>query len=151
MISSTTKYQISVQNLKNIIDVNGKKLNGAPFTIRSKKTGKDYTFKISQVSFMERNYLHISVETQYMNFKYLGWFKDGNIVKKNKDKNITEVITTPSAQAVGWLLRQLRDNKISNLESSVDVFHLGKCLKCGKTLTDSNSIESGFGPVCRYN
>jgi len=40
-------------------------------------------------------------------------------------------------------------NNFDNLNQSVDIFHLGKCLKCGKTLTDSNSIEVGFGPVCR--
>lgn len=143
------KHSISAENLKNLINTEGKKLNGAPFTVRSKKTGKDFTFKISQVPFKSSNYIHIKVETEYLNFKYLGWLKDGNVVKKNKDTNVNEVVNTPAGQAVSWFLRQLFNNQYDTLNSNVDIFHLGKCLKCGKTLTDANSIEVGFGPVCR--
>ncbi len=144
-----SKYAISAESLKHFINNEGKKLNGAPFTIRSKKSGKDYTFKVSQVPFKNSNYIHIKVETEYLNFKYMGWFKDGKIVKKNKDTNTNEVVNTPAGEAVSWFLRQMFSNNFNNLNQSVDIFHLGKCLKCGKTLTDSNSIEVGFGPVCR--
>ncbi len=50
-----SNYSISAENLKHFINNEGKKLNGAPFTIRSKKSGKDYTFKISQVPFKDNN------------------------------------------------------------------------------------------------
>ena len=138
-----SKYSISAENLKHFINNEGKKLNGAPFTIRSKKSGKDYTFKISQVPFKDNNYIHIKVETEYLNFKYMGWYRDGKIINKKLEVN------TPASQAVSWFLRQMFSNNFDNLNQSVDIFHLGKCLKCGKTLTDSNSIEVGFGPVCR--
>jgi hypothetical protein len=138
-----SSYSISAENLRHFIDNDGKKLNGAPFTIRSKKSGKDYTFKISQVPFKDNNYIHIKVETEYLNFKYMGWYKSGKIINKKVEVN------TPASQAVSWFLRQMFSNNFDNLNQSVDIFHLGKCLKCGKTLTDSNSIEVGFGPVCR--
>lgn len=138
-----SNYSISAENLKHFINNEGKKLNGAPFTIRSKKSGKDYTFKISQVPFKDNNYIHIKVETEYLNFKYMGWYRDGKIINKKLEVN------TPASQAVSWFLRQMFSNNFDNLNQSVDIFHLGKCLKCGKTLTDSNSIEVGFGPVCR--
>jgi len=138
-----SKYSISAENLKHFINNEGKKLNGAPFTIRSKKSGKDYTFKISQVPFKDNNYIHIKVETEYLNFKYMGWYRDGKIINKKLE------VDTPASQAVSWFLRQMFSNNFDNLNQSVDIFHLGKCLKCGKTLTDSNSIEVGFGPVCR--
>jgi hypothetical protein len=138
-----SNYSISAENLKHFINNEGKKLNGAPFTIRSKKSGKDYTFKISQVPFKDNNYLHIKVETEYLNFKYMGWYRDGKIINKKLEVN------TPASQAVSWFLRQMFSNNFDNLNQSLDIFHLGKCLKCGKTLTDSNSIEIGFGPVCR--
>jgi len=138
-----SKYSISAENLKHFINNEGKKLNGAPFTIRSKKSGKDYTFKISQVPFKDNNYIHIKVETEYLNFKYMGWYRDGKIINKKLEVN------TPASQAVSWFLRQMFSNNFDNLNQSLDIFHLGKCLKCGKTLTDSNSIEVGFGPVCR--
>jgi len=69
-----TKHPISAENLVHLINKEGKKLSGAPFTIRSKKTGKDYTFKVSQAFFNNNNYLHLKVETQYLHFKYLGWY-----------------------------------------------------------------------------
>ncbi len=138
-----SKYSISAENLKHFINNEGKKLNGAPFTIRSKKSGKDYTFKISQVPFKDNNYIHIKVETEYLNFKYMGWYRDGKIINKKLE------VDTPASQAVSWFLRQMFSNNFDNLNQSLDIFHLGKCLKCGKTLTDSNSIEVGFGPVCR--
>ncbi len=138
-----SNYSISAENLKHFINNEGKKLNGAPFTIRSKKSGKDYTFKVSQVPFKNSNYIHIKVETEYLNFKYMGWYRDGKIINKKLEVN------TPASQAVSWFLRQMFSNNFDNLNQSVDIFHLGKCLKCGKTLTDSNSIEVGFGPVCR--
>jgi len=138
-----SNYSISAENLKHFINNEGKKLNGAPFTIRSKKSGKDYTFKISQVPFKDNNYIHIKVETEYLNFKYMGWYRDGKIINKKLE------VDTPASQAVSWFFRQMFSNNFDNLNQSVDIFHLGKCLKCGKTLTDSNSIEVGFGPVCR--
>ena len=138
-----SKYSISAENLKHFINNEGKKLNGAPFTIRSKKSGKDYTFKVSQIPFKNSNYIHIKVETEYLNFKYMGWYRDGKIINKKLEVN------TPASQAVSWFLRQMFSNNFDNLNQSLDIFHLGKCLKCGKTLTDSNSIEVGFGPVCR--
>lgn len=138
-----SNYSISAENLKHFINNEGKKLNGAPFTIRSKKSGKDYTFKVSQVPFKDNNYIHIKVETEYLNFKYMGWYRDGKIINKKLE------VDTPASQAVSWFLRQMFSNNFDNLNQSLDIFHLGKCLKCGKTLTDSNSIEVGFGPVCR--
>jgi len=146
----STKYKISAEHLSNMIDTEGKKLNGAPFTVKSKKTGKDYTFKVSQVPFNGHNYIHIKTEREYLNFNYTGYFRDGNIVRKNKETNKTEVVNTPAAEAAAWLLRQLKEKKFGNLSASVEIYHLGKCLKCGKTLTDSESIEIGFGPICRH-
>jgi hypothetical protein len=73
----------------------------------------------------------------------MGWYRDGKIINKKLE------VDTPASQAVSWFLRQMFSNNFDNLNQSVDIFHLGKCLKCGKTLTDSNSIEVGFGPVCR--
>lgn len=146
-----SNHKISAQNLSSFIDTNNKRLNGAPFTIRSKKTGKDYTFKISQIPFMGKNYLHIKVETEYLNFRYMGYYREGLIFRKNKTTKKTESVETPASKAISWFLRQLKANQLNILESSVDIFHLGKCLKCGKPLTDSVSIENGIGPVCRNN
>lgn len=143
-------HEISPEHLSSMFVADGdKKLNGAPFTIRSKKTMKDFTFKISQKPFKGYPYLHVSVEKGYLDFGYMGYFRDGNIVKKNKLNGTTEIVRTPAAEAVSWLLRQLKAGKYADLKNNIQLFHTGHCLKCGKTLTDAISITSGFGPICR--
>jgi hypothetical protein len=38
--------------------------------------------------------------------------------------------------------------KLKNLPDFIEVWHEGKCGKCGRTLTVPSSIESGIGPEC---
>lgn len=122
----------------------GKKLNGAPFTVRSKRTGKDYTFVVAQKPYNGHNYLHVSVETEYLDFQYLGYFRNGNILRKGGVP-----VESPSAVAIAWVLKQVFGGNVPALEANVDIFHMGSCAKCGKPLTDATSIEIGLGPVCR--
>jgi hypothetical protein len=126
-----------------------KKSNGAPFTIKSKKTGKDYTFKISQMIFNGNPYLHVKVENGYLNFSYLGYYRDGKLFKRDKATGKLNQVESQSANAVAWLLKLILSEKYNTIDTNVEIYHLGSCLKCGKTLTDSFSIETGFGPVCR--
>ncbi len=121
-----------------------KESNGAPITVKSKVSGKDYTFKLARKYFKEREYLHVNVETQYFDFKYLGYYRNGEIVKKG------EVVSSPSAVAIGWVLRNIEKNRMGVVENGVEIMHIGKCIKCGKPLTDVTSIEIGLGPVCRH-
>lgn len=136
------RHRISASSLHNFIGGEAKKVNGAPFTVVSKKTGKEYTFKISQIVFKGFPYLHFRVESGYLNFSYLGYYRNGKVWSKKG------AVNTPSAEAVGWLFRNLESKNFSLLDASIEVYHLGSCLRCGRTLTDSESIRSGFGPVC---
>lgn len=47
----------------------------------------------------------------------------------------------PSARAWAWLMRNME-------HPGVEVWHEGKCSKCGRALTDPESIVRGLGPVC---
>ena len=143
-------HSISPRNLVSMFTTDGKRASGGVFTVRSKETGKDYTFRIAQVPFKGFPYLHIKVEKGYMDFAYMGYFRDGGIVKKDRLTGTTVRVDTPAASAISWLLRMLKAGEYTKLERSIDVFHLGKCLKCGRALTDAVSIETGFGPVCRH-
>jgi len=122
----------------------GKKLKGAPFTVRSKRTGKDYTFLVSQKAFKGFNYVFISVEVEYLRFERLGYFRNGRILRKGG-----VVVETPAAVAAAWVLNQVFSGNITALEENVEIFHMGSCAKCGKPLTDATSIEVGLGPICR--
>lgn len=120
-----------------------KNVNGASFTLVSNESGKDYTYKISRSEWKGKFYTHIKVETQYLDFKYLGSYFMGKITRKR------EVVKTPSAIAINWVLNKVVQEKFELLEKSVTLLHLGKCVRCGKTLTDAESIRHGLGAVCR--
>lgn len=49
------------------------------------------------------------------------------------------------AYAFTWFWFHLRENKISD---SIEVWHEGRCGRCGRKLTVPSSIEHGIGPEC---
>jgi hypothetical protein len=116
---------------------------GAEFTAKSLRTNKDFTFQISRNEFQGKWYTHLYVETEYLNFQHLGTYLNGKVFKKR------QVVETPSAIAIGWILAKVEEGKTDLVDANVQITHLGKCLRCGRTLTDATSIEIGLGPVCR--
>ena len=133
-------HKISSTIIHTLLITTGK---GGAFTIRSNRTGKDYTFKISRSEFKGKTYTHVFVEQGYMKFRHLGCFHTGYIFKSGV------VVITPAAEAAAWLLNQVSYGRFEFIDSRVGIFHLGKCLRCGKVLTDATSIEAGLGPICR--
>jgi hypothetical protein len=116
--------------------------NGADFTIKSLKTGKDYTYAISRSVFKGKWYTHVKVEKSYQEFIRLGTYFNGKITQKGK------LVDSPSAIAIAFVLHKVEEGKIAFLDANVEVMHTGNCLRCGRTLTDAQSIERGLGPVC---
>lgn len=137
------KTIIASQNLSAIFGA--KQNNGGSFTVVSKKTGKDYTFKVANKSWNGKTYTHVSVETQYLDWSYLGTFFNGKIFNKR------QVVSTPSAIAIGWLLTNVQQGNFIKLDESVEILHLGNCIRCGRTLTDAESIKRGLGSECAKN
>ena len=117
--------------------------HGSEFTIKSLRTGKDYTYKISRSLFKGNWYTHVKVETEYQNYIRLGFFSHGKIINKG------QIIDSASAKAIAWTLDNVKKKNFNLLDNSIEVFHTGSCLVCGKKLTDANSIEIGLGPICR--
>jgi hypothetical protein len=116
--------------------------SGADFTIKSLKTGKDYTFALSRSQFKGKWYTHVKVETGYLQFTRLGSYFDGKVFNKG------QVVNSPSALAIAFVLKKVEEGKIEFLDSNIEVMHKGCCLRCNRPLTDAKSIERGLGPVC---
>ena len=135
------KHQIDSSVILDILktETNGK---GGEFTIKSIKTNKEYTYKINRTLFLNKWYSHIFVETNYLDYTYLGSYSNGVITNK-KIINIS-----PSAIAIAYIFNCLEKGLFDYVNKRVEVYHLGKCIKCGKKLTDSNSIKIGLGPTC---
>jgi hypothetical protein len=134
IISSSALYEV----------INREKNNkGADFTIRSKKTGKDYTYSISRSLYNGNWYTHVKVETEYLKFVRLGTYFKGSIRHKGN------MVDSPSAIAIAYILAKVETKAFDFLDSVTEVMHTGRCLVCSKTLTDADSIAVGLGPVCR--
>ena len=72
-------------------------------------------------------------------YQFLGTIFAGQKYFHGKKSPISE--DAPSAKAFAWLWR--------NLDSEdAEVWHAGKCGRCGRLLTDPESIERGLGPKC---
>lgn len=53
----------------------------------------------------------------------------------------------PSVKAFRWLLKCIEADRFS----SIEFWHEGRCGRCGRRLTDPESIASGFGPECIHH
>lgn len=53
----------------------------------------------------------------------------------------------PSVLGFGWFVAQLRRNDAEKL-GQVEFWHEGRCGRCGRLLTDPESIARGLGPEC---
>lgn len=137
------KTIIKAENLSAIFGA--KQNNGGSFTVKSKKTGKDLTFKIANKSWKGNTYTHVSVEVGYLEFQYLGIYFNGKIFHKK------QLVKTQSADVIAWLIMHVQNGNFDKLNNSVEVMHLGNCIRCGKTLTDAQSIERGLGSECAKN
>ena len=116
---------------------------GGAFTMKSLLTGKDYTFKIRKSLWNNKYMLHCYIETQYMKFKYLGNYKNGQIWRNNT------IVDTKPAKGLSWIINKAINNQTETVQAQVQILHLGKCIRCGRTLTDSESILTGMGSFCR--
>lgn len=75
---------------------------------------------------------------------YVGMYKDKSfrLTKKSKFP-----ITSPIVKGVAFILKLMLKPDYS--DERMHLFHEGVCARCGRPLTNPDSIEIGMGPVCR--
>jgi len=133
--------QISSKVLDSLV-LREKQSKGGVFTVKSKKTGKEFSYKIGRSEFNGYWFTHVKVEQGTQMFRYLGWYKDGKLLKKKQE------VKTPAAVAISAVLKMVENGKFEWLDEKMELYHEGRCLTCGRPLTDSESIKRGIGPVC---
>ena len=138
--STKSKSVISSKSISALFE--DKNIKGGVFTIKSLKTNTEFTYSISRSEFNKKWYTHVNVEMGYLNFNRLGTYINGKITNKGS------LVNTPSAQAIAFVLKAVEDKRFDWLDSVMNTYHIGKCIRCGKELTDSQSIELGLGPIC---
>jgi len=134
--------QVNPESLNQVLR-STKRNKGGNLTVLSKASKKEFTYRIARSEFKDKWYTQVYVETQYLQFRHLGVFKEGGIFKAG------QAVTTPAALGAGWLLKHCEQGNYGLINAQAEIYHTGSCLKCGKELTDSESIKAGLGPVCR--
>lgn len=120
----------------------------ATFTLRSKKTGKHFTYRVRRSEDGKVYFVALMVGPDNENsFKYLGFIKDvgnGPRYRHGGGKSCSQP-DLAQARAFEWTWDALLH---SVMPSSLEVWHACKCGRCGRKLTHPSSVESGFGPEC---
>lgn len=124
----------------------------ATFTLVSKTTGARFTFKVQKHPDSTLTHLHfvklLRGQDNEADFQFFGTIFHGRTFKHSAKSRIGT--DAPSAVAFRWFWRMLMDRVQIGREmsSSVEVWHEGKCGRCGRKLTVPSSVASGFGPEC---
>jgi hypothetical protein len=113
------------------------------FTFLNTKTGNNFRYKISISDDGKLFFVSALIDEKYSylgtinkNLKYTYGIKS----KISKDQQTSKVFL--------WVIERIFNN---TLPDYIEVWHEGKCGKCGRKLTTPKSIDNGIGPECIKN
>lgn len=119
----------------------------ALFTLVSKRTGTRFTYKLDRRENLQGGKVLtfaglLSGPDNNSDYTYLG-VVDNRGIRRTKASRITS--DAPSMVAINWFLSNIARGR---LPDTVEVWHEGRCGRCGRRLTVPESIERGIGPHC---
>lgn len=120
-------------------------------TFKSQKTGVHFTYEIKPLSKKDgmppAYFVHVLTGPDNKNdYSYLGMIINRpngatfNLTKASKFDN-----SSPCVTAMRWVMDYLPFGEIPPM---TEIFHEGRCGKCGKILTTPESCTMGLGPIC---
>lgn len=129
----------------------------AILTVKSRKSDERLTFKFSRpkddnVSFSGRPkpifVALLSGPNNDSDYQFLGTIfpEASNFTYKVSAKSRVSY-TAPSQEFVRWFVKQLNMSP-ENIFARAEIWHEGRCGRCGRRLTVPESVASGFGPEC---
>lgn len=131
-------------------------------TIVSRRSGQRFTFALGRSDDKDDARIFVKVLTGPNNgadYSYLGtlWTKPSEWNRRTyppryvHGKKSAISAQAPSNRCAEWLFDRVvrgNDEELAALLEQADVFHEGRCGRCGRPLTVPASIETGLGPVC---
>jgi hypothetical protein len=122
----------------------------ATLTLVSCATGARYTYKVRAPEESRGSAIwFVSLMTGPDNdrsFQYLGQIRCDMTYEHGWRSSIGE--DAPGAVAFAWFWAHVVRSERDELMSKVEVWHEGRCGRCGRKLTVPSSVASGFGPDC---
>lgn len=123
----------------------------ATFTLVSRKTGARFTYRVTRAPGEDNGrpwfVAVLSGPDNAEDYSYLGclWPTASSPHYKHGRKSHIEP-EAPSAKGAAWFFGALEAGGL-NL-AQVEVWHEGRCGRCGRVLTVPESVATGLGPVC---
>lgn len=114
----------------------------ATFTVRNTRSGNRFTYRVRQCNDKPELYFVsvLSGTDNTTDYQYLGTIRNGSYAHGRKSRIAADAM---SAQAFAWVWYYRKA-----LPSFVEIWHEGKCGRCGRLLTTPESIQRGYGPEC---
>lgn len=123
----------------------------AKLTLRSRKTGTHFTFRVAQPWDHDANRRDtagpffvsvLSGPNNETDFQFIGFIPFGGESMSAGKKGHPNA---PSFKAFSWMLRHA---VLGHIHPDLEVRHEGRCCRCGRALTHPTSITTGIGPEC---
>lgn len=111
----------------------------AVLTLRSEKTGTRFTYRVRKSR--DGGAYFVSYRTG-PSYEYMGMIKNDAL-----STTARSAVTTSDVEfrAFRFAWSNLVSGKIGD---QLEIWHEGRCGRCGRALTDPESIERGIGPEC---
>lgn len=123
----------------------------ATFTIRSLKTQARFTYKVTALKGKPKDNLNavhfvnlLRGPDNESDFAYMGCILDHDVFRTGQKSRVSE----KALSMIAWRWLFDRQIKGGEMPSNLEVWHEGRCGRCGRKLTVPESISTGFGPEC---
>jgi hypothetical protein len=116
-------------------------------TLVSKKTGVRFTYRITISPDSQCHFVALlSGPDNEQDYQYLGRISREIFWLGRKVPRAGDISKdAPSAKAFDWAWRAIVRN---TMPDQLEVWHEGRCGRCGRKLTVPSSVALGFGPEC---
>jgi hypothetical protein len=128
----------------------------AKFTLVSKVSGHRKTFEVVKAppkdGFPEGWFVKLLVGPDNgSDYRYLGIIRRHSYVGTPNGLAFApnrEGFGVDACNAMVWFIKLINENKDARFNEQAEFWHSGYCSRCGRELTDPESIARGLGPVC---
>ena len=125
----------------------------AIFTYRSLKTGTRFTYKVTLADKKNPNDKNeqpvwfvgvLAGPDNTADYTYIGMIKGATF---SETKASRHMVNAPCFVTFKWALTTFFKN-VNQMPGQLEVWHIGRCGRCGRMLTVPESVASGIGPDC---
>lgn len=113
-------------------------------TFKSKETGCHFTYKVKKAKDKQLHFVSVLYGDNTSDYQYIGCIFDDTGLKHTKGSKCK-----PDAKSFivfRWVWEHI---KRLNPPPETEIWHEGSCGRCGRKLTEPESIACGLGPICR--